>query len=152
MYCKHYTRRTMEKRPFCRLNKEWNPICNGCDKKEYKSYKRMKSDKPLKTYSKKRAKTERERYSIITDDLTKCIENKNHTGKVDKHEIFGGKNRGRSIKYGLVIPLCRMCHDNEEIIKKWQIIGRQAFIDKYSEDLFIKEFQTKKGIKKELGD
>lgn len=30
--------------------------------------------------------------------------------KDDLHEIFGGRNRKNSIKYGFVLPLFRECH------------------------------------------
>ncbi len=29
---------------------------------------------------------------------------------ITKHEIFGGRNRSNSIKYGLILPLCLNCH------------------------------------------
>ena len=45
------------------------------------------------------------RYSIITDDLTHCIE----CGRTDVelHEVWFGANRKLSIEDGLVIPLCK---------------------------------------------
>jgi hypothetical protein len=110
-----------------------------------KAYTRLVAKTPLKTYSKKRAKAEKERYSIFTSDLKHCIEDKDHLGEIDRHEIFNGKNRLKSMKYGLVVPLCRNCHSNDEIVVKWQVIGRKAFIKEHGEELFIKEFQTKKG-------
>lgn len=106
----------------------------------------LKSKASLKTYSKKRAKAEKERYSIFTSDLKHCIEDKNHLGEIDKHEIFDGKNRLKSMKYGLVVPLCRSCHEDNKVIKKWQVIGRKAFIKEHGEELFTKEFQTRKGV------
>lgn len=147
--CKNLTRRDCKRKryiktPYCKTKKIWNPICNGCEDKEYKVYK------PIKKVSKKRAKAERERYSVFTNNLNlciECLENKKEVAREDLHEIFNGKNRFKSMKYGLVVPLCRNCHDNDEIIKKWQVKGRQAFIKEHSKELFIKEFQTKKGMK-----
>lgn len=55
-------------------------------------------------------KLEKNRYSILTDDLTKCFicgMPKNHL-----HEVFYGKNRVNSMKYGCVVPLCFKCHEN----------------------------------------
>lgn len=122
-------------------------ICTNCNDIEYKKVKEIKkSNKPIKQYSKKRIKLEKERYSIFTNDLEHCIENKEHLGHIDKHEIYEGKNRYKSIEYGLVIPFCRNCHQNKELQKKWQLIARKEFINKYSEELFVKKFQTKKGI------
>ncbi|HHX70778.1 MAG TPA: hypothetical protein GX708_22350 [Gallicola sp.] len=141
MTCKYLSIRQKNyiRKPYCKIKKQWQPNCENCKDKEYKVYK------PIKPYSKKRAKLERERYSIFTNNLNLCIENKNHTGEIDKHEIFSGKNRLKSMKYGLVVPLCRNCHENPKIIEKWQKIGRLEFIKMYGEETFIKEFQTKKG-------
>ena len=52
---------------------------------------------------------ERMRYSIATDDLSHCY----ICGSVknDLHEVFFGKNRVNSMKYGCVIPVCRNCHN-----------------------------------------
>lgn len=115
-------------------------LCYMCDDRE------LKKTKPIKKVSKKRSILEKNRYSIFTNDLTHCIENNKHIGHIDKHEIFDGKNRLKSIKYGLVVPLCRNCHNDKEIKKKWQNIARIKFVEKYSNDLFIKEFQTRKGF------
>ena len=58
--------------------------------------------------SNKLAKLERNRFSWFTDDLNKCYFCPNTS--VDKHEIFGGCRRQTSMKYGMVLPLCRMHH------------------------------------------
>jgi len=143
--CKYKTHRTKNKIAYCRLKKEWNPICYTCEEKAYKEYKPLTSKTPLKKMSKRQSLIERKRISLLTLDLTKSIES--GLPKDDLHEIFDGKNRLKSIKYGLVIPLTRKEHSDPKIIKKWQKIGRQIFIDKYGSELFIKEFQTKKGLK-----
>jgi hypothetical protein len=139
MHCKYltYRQKKYKKNKYCRLKRVWLPDCSNCNEKEYKQYKK------LNPYSKKRTKLEKNRKSIFTKDLTRCIEC--GKAKKDLHEIFGGKNRMISIKYDLVIPLCRNCHQNTEVIKKWKVIGRKKFIELYGEDLFIKEFQTLEG-------
>ncbi len=141
MKCKFLTYRQKKyiKNKYCKLKRIWLPDCYNCNEKEYKQYKK------LNPYSKKRSKIEKNRKSIFTNNLEKCIEC-GKTGLIDKHEIFGGKNRMISIKYDLVIPLCRKCHQDEKVIKKWKIKGRKKFIELYGEDLFIKEFQTLEGI------
>lgn len=157
MYCKYLTKRIGYL--YCKNKKEETTLsqCKLCplfERNTTNEYKHTQKDKsvlnrsktPLKQVSKKRAKLEKERYSLFTNDLEHCIEDKRHAGHIDKHEIFNGKNRFKSIKYGLVVPLCRMCHDNKDIQKKWQIIGRKYFIKQYGEEIFIKEFNTKKGI------
>ena len=79
--------------------------CKSCIYKEYKKSVSNKLKKPLKHVSKKRAKLERNRFSLFTDNLDKCYFcNK---PKDDLHELLGGKNRNNSMKYGLVLPVCR---------------------------------------------
>ena len=91
-----------------------------------------------------------ERYSILTDDLTTCIEC-GQKGIINKHEIFGGRNRQNSIKYGLVIPLCQAnCHNQYdmkgihfdiELMNKWHKIGQEAFEKKYKDLDFMSIFR-----------
>ena len=53
-------------------------------------------------------KLEQMRFSILTKDLTTCYlcgKPKNHL-----HEIYFGKNRINSMKWGCVVPLCYSCH------------------------------------------
>lgn len=96
----------------------------------------------MKVKSKKLAKLERNRFSIITDDLTKCI----ICGmpKQDLNEIFCGRNRQNSMKWGLVIPMCRRCHteytNNREMQLKWMKLGQKAFEETYDID-FIEIFK-----------
>lgn len=96
----------------------------------------------MKIKSKKLAKLERNRFSIITDDLTKCI----ICGmpKQDLNEIFCGRNRQNSMKWGLVIPMCRRCHteytNNREMQLKWMKLGQKAFEETYDID-FIEIFK-----------
>lgn len=52
---------------------------------------------------------EKQRYSIITDDLTTCYVCKRP--KDDIHEIFEGARRIASMKYGCCLPVCRSCHN-----------------------------------------
>lgn len=106
----------------------------------------------LKTKTSKLAKLERERKSLFTDDLEHCI----ICGRspVNKHEIFGGRNRINSIKYKLVIPLCtckhhdqvncRGIHFDKKLRDKWHKKGQAKFIETYPnlkfEDIFKENF------------
>ena len=96
----------------------------------------------MKTKSKKLAKLERDRFSIITDDLSTCI----ICGipKQDLNEIFGGRNRQNSMKYGLVIPMCRKCHikytNDRNMQLKWMKICQKKFEEVYNID-FIDIFK-----------
>ena len=134
-YCIHLKKR--KNKPYCNVIKKEITLsqCRECDNKEYKNHiDRKKSGfrskspvksgqinknaqsltkKPVKNTkmhnkSKKLTKLERNRASVFTDDLEHCYlcgKKKN-----DLHEIFGGRNRLNSIKYNLVLPLCRECH------------------------------------------
>lgn len=105
--------------------------------KEKKQYR-------LKQKSNKLAKMERNRTSILTNNMEKCF----ICGKkaTDKHEVFRGRNRQKSIKWKLVVPLCRPCHtlvDNndeasEHLLEK---TARKVFVKKYGKEKFIEEFK-----------
>ena len=140
-------------KPFCKLlNKEIEfSQCSGCKDKEYKPRKQYKPKKIYKirqrTY--KQAKAEKNRYSILTDDLKHCI----ICGKapVNLHEIFYGSNRHNSIKWGLVIPLCvaehhvgnaKGIHANKKIDLEWKKKGQLIFMKHYNKNVddFISVF------------
>jgi hypothetical protein len=136
--CKHFRKRSKNYTNYfyCTTLKKETTFedCQNC---KYKEYKKVK---PLKQRSFKQNKLERNRYSIFTNNFERCIE----CGKkaTDKHEIYRGKNRHTSIKWGLVIPLCRTCHNDPEIEQKWRIKGQQKFMQHYDKtiDEFIKIF------------
>ena len=94
--------------------------------------------------SKKLTKLERNRTSVFTNDLEHCYlcgKKKN-----DLHEIFGGRNRLNSIKYNLVLPLCRECHslnqNNPFFNDYWHKRGQEYFeCNIGSRDEFIKVFR-----------
>lgn len=48
------------------------------------------------------------KYSIMTNDFSKCF----ICGSpyVEKHEIYYGAFRTKSIEYGCIVPLCPYCH------------------------------------------
>ena len=112
--------------------------CRNC------KYKCFKPVKELKKKSSKLKKLESKRYSIITDNLKICyICEKNK--KRDLHEIFGGSNRQKSMEWGLVIPICGECHDkwkfDKELRQTYQGQAQEIFEEKYSHELFMKEFR-----------
>lgn len=118
------------------LSKEFHPAPKP-PKTEKKKVKKIKQK------SSKLAKLERNRYSIITYNLDICYVCQKYK-KDHFDEVFGGRNRQTSMKYGLVIPICFRCHreltDNPLKKKAIQEEAKQKFIKKYSEDKFIKEF------------
>lgn len=118
------------------LSKEFHPVPKP-PKTEKKKYKAIKKK------SNKLAKLERNRFSIITYNLDICYVCKKHR-RDHLDEVFGGRNRQTSMKYGLVIPICFLCHrkltDNPLLKKELQEEAKQIFIKKYSEEKFIEEF------------
>lgn len=144
MACKHFRKRSKNYTNYfyCTTFKKKITFndCKNCKYKEYKKVKPLVAKTPLKQRSSKQNKLERNRYSIFTNNFERCIE---CGGKAtDKHEIYRGKNRRTSIKWGLVIPLCRTCHNDPEIEQKWRIIGQQKFMQHYDKtiDEFIEIF------------
>lgn len=93
---------------------------------------------------------ERMRYSILTDDLSKCFlcgRQKDHL-----HEIYFGNNRVNSMKWGCVVPLCRNCHqgkygvhNNHEVDimlkKKCQLKFEQVYPDVSFINIFHKNYK-----------
>lgn len=94
----------------------------------------------MKYKTKKLANLEKNRFSIFTDNLNICM----FCGMkaTDLNEIFRGRNRKNSMKYGAVIPLCRRCHckitDNYNLEMKWKIKGQEKIMNYYN--MNIEEF------------
>lgn len=105
--------------------------CQNCSKPN------LVANKPIKKASNKQKRLEKNRFSVFTTNFNKCYYC-GKEGKMDLHEIYGGSNRKRSIKNGLVIPLCRICHSNEEIINFLRIKLQKEYEKKHSRDDFIK--------------
>lgn len=99
----------------------------------------------MKNKSAKLKKLEKNRFSIFTDNLTQCYFCK--APKSDLHEIFGGCRRQVSMIYGLVLPMCRMCHTNmendEEAKLEWKKKAEKKWLEVYTPygtDDFIRIF------------
>ena len=129
-YCIHLKKR--KNKPYCNILKQEITFsrCRECVNKEYKiKFKKcpinknncalqeensLKSSKKVQIKAKrgKIAKLERNRYSVLTDDVDKCI----ICGQPRQalHEVFYGKNRINSIKHGMVIPLCNNHHTGSD--------------------------------------
>lgn len=112
--------------------------CFKCYNKEYKDYK------PIKKVSSKRVKLERERYSIITSDFSKCFVCGSNRGHIDINEVFEGSNRNNSMKYGMCVPLCRKCHmrfhNDIEFNLKFKRLFQEEFEKFYTREEFMNIF------------
>lgn len=116
--------------------------CTNCPYKEYKS--NGSNSTKLKKRTSKQAKLERERTSLFTNNLSKCFLCGSEY-QVTKHEIFRGRNRPNSMKYGLVLPLCLSCHEkyqeDSSFNDYWHKKAQKEFEKKYSHELFMEAFR-----------
>lgn len=141
MKCIHLTVRTKEYEKYIYCRKKKHKIefkdCRECKHKEFKQVKELKKK------SNKLKQLESKRYSILTDNLKICYIC-NEKKKDDLHEIFGGSNRQKSMIWGLVIPICRECHDewkiNKELRKRIQQKAKKEFIKRNTKEKFREEF------------
>lgn len=147
-YCIYQYLRMKNKQPYlyCKLKRKQviYDDCNKCQKRE------IKKKKPIRKKTNKLAKKERKRYSILQSDTEMCYICHRKLD-LDKHEAFGGSNRQKSIEWGLIYYLCRLCHGrvdiDETIRQELHDCARETFIERYNEELFLKEFKKmyKKG-------
>ncbi len=118
------------------LSNSFNPVPKTKTEKK-------KETTNIKQKSNKLAKLEKDRFSIITNKLEKCYICKQNK-KEDWHEVFEGKNRQVSMKYGLVIPICRKCHEiitNDKTLQdKYHKVGQKVFEKHYKSENFLKVF------------
>ncbi len=99
----------------------------------------------MKLKSSKLSKLERNRYSVFFDSFAMCC----HCGSmanITKHEIFEGRNRQNSMKYGFVLPLCGWCHthlqEDLNFNKKWKERSQTYFEENIgSREEFIEIFR-----------
>lgn len=117
------------------LSSSFNPVPkNKVEKK--------KEVTEIKKKSKKLAKLEKNRFSIITKDLEHCYLCGNK--KQELHELVEGKNRQASMKYGLVIPICRKCHilvtNDRTLQEKLHKVAQKEFKKHYKTENFVQIF------------
>lgn len=148
-----HLKQKLDRKLYCKYLKSDIKIlnCSNCKYKEYnKSINNVNTIKksPTKTHSivkksSKLAKLEKNRTSLFTDDLDHCIICR--AKKEALHEVFFGTNRVNSMKYGCVIPLCLVCHQEMHKNKEWQDYwhrkGQLAFIESYPDLDFLQIFK-----------
>jgi hypothetical protein len=120
------------------LSNSFNPV-----PKPLQNKKNAEKSAEIKKKSSKLAKAERNRFSILTENMEKCYfcNNKKH----ELHEVFRGRNRQKCMKWGLVVPICLKHHrqitDDKEFSKVLEEIARAKFIKLYGEEKFLEEFK-----------
>lgn len=131
--------------------------CINCPYKEYKMHKKsenivvlntkmhnkLQKNVQIKKRTSKLNKLERDRFSLFTDDNSKCMLC-GSTYQLTWNEVFRGKNRKLSMQYGLCQRLCLDCHrtyqDDAAFNDKWHKKGQEAFEKTYPNLDFIKIF------------
>ena len=131
MYCK-YLSKCLNGKLRCKIKKTSIYIteCQKCLKKEFQK------PQSIKKVSNKQRKLNNSRYSIFTNNFKECYYCHKKC-KTDLHEVYGGSNRTRSIKNGLVVPLCRKCHSNEKVINYLRILIQKEFEKTRTREEFI---------------
>lgn len=91
----------------------------------------------IKKKSNKLAKLERQRdKDIVKSGICECCGK--YSKRLDPHEVYGGSNRKRSIKYKFVKLICPKCHSNEAIINQLRIDTQKEFEKEHTREEFIK--------------
>ena len=118
------------------LRNSFNPVPKNKVEKKKETTK-------VKQKSNKLAKLEKDRFSIITNNLEKCYFCSKK--KMELHEVFRGRNRQKSMKWGLIVPICKECHTeitkDKEFSKVLENKAKKIFIKKYGKEKFIEEFK-----------
>ena len=140
--CKHLKLKFNHTIYCTKLNKEIQlKKCTNCKHKEYqkkvpiliKNRTKIKKNGGIKKKSAKLSKLERNRFSVLTNDLDHCI--LCGLKKDNLHEIYQGRNRPNSMKYGLVLPLCiyhhRLIHSDINLQEYYHKLGQQRFMEYY---------------------
>ena len=131
------------------LSNSFNPVPKETQQKnKQNSAKNTEKKAKIKKKSSKLAKLERNRFSIITNDLEHCYlctkKGIKNVTKDDLHELIEGKNRQASMKYGLVIPICRKCHEivtNDKTLQdKLHKVAQKEFKKHYKTENFVQIF------------
>ena len=113
------------------LSNSFNPVLKTKSKENSKRFKEIKKK------SKKLAKLERQRDKNL-DKYGECEYCHREFKHLDPHEVYGGSNRQRSMKYGFVKKLCRECHSNEKILEQLKIDTQKEFEKNHTREEFIK--------------
>ncbi len=146
MACKYYKIRKKNNKKEKRIyyycsyqRKEINYIiCKGCPYKEYKS-----NNNQIKKCTYKLTKAEKNRFSILYNQLDKCCICGNPS--VELNEVYEGAYRQLSIEYGMVIPLCNLhhkqFHNNRLFALYYKALFQKEFEKTNSHEEFIKIFK-----------
>lgn len=116
MNCKNLKQK-LDRTLFCKNKIIKISECNNCSYNEYKNTTTCCTSIKSRQKSKKLAKLERIRFSILTTSNKCCM--RPATTNLTWHEVFRGRNRVNSMKYGLCL---RLCLNATRSIKKIKIL------------------------------
>ncbi len=160
MKCKYFKTRKKDNKKerriynYCTLLKEEITYsqCRECVNKEYhlsnggkmdKTYK-LKQKTPLKKRTSKQVKKEKNRFSIIYQDLKNCC----YCGSkdcVELNEVFEGAYRQTSIRLGMVAPFCHKHHQkfhNDRLFNlKYKTMFQKEYEKTHAHDEFMDIFK-----------
>ena len=128
--------------------------CTSCKFKEYRkqipvsirNQTKIKKIDGINKKSAKLSKLERNRFSLFADNKDVCMFCENTTN-LTWHEIFRGKNRPNSMKYGLCLRMCLNCHERWQEDKSfneyWHKLGQIRFMQYYdkTKEEFVEIFK-----------
>ena len=92
----------------------------------------------MRNKTNKLRRLESSRYSIMTNDLSVCYFCKNRAS--DIHEVYGGRNRKQSMRYGFCLPMCRRCHIEIERDVEWDFAVKVKMQEFYEKENSREEF------------
>lgn len=113
--------------------------CNGCKYREDK----ISNNYQIKKRTYKQAKKEKNRFSIIYQDLSKCCVEGCLTPyfNVSKNEVYEGSKRSASIKHGFVCSFCeehhRLFHNDREFALYYKKMFQVEFEKTHSREEFL---------------
>lgn len=91
----------------------------------------------------------KKRFSLLTEDMTTCIET-GEKGNIHIHEVFfGTADRKKSIEWGCCIPLIERMHDtnfptsihnDKGMNYRYKRLMQKAFEEKYGHEKFMEVF------------
>lgn len=125
------------------LSNSFHPVPKNLQRIKQSSAENKQKKGQIKKKSSRLAKLEKNRFSIITKDLEHCYLCGNK--KQELHELVEGENRQASMKYGLVIPICRKCHilvtNNRTLQEKLHKVAQKEFKKHYKTENFVQIFR-----------
>ncbi len=146
MICKNFKTRNKnnkkEKRIYYYCSKQRKEItyinCKECPYKEYKS-----NNNQIKKRTYNLAKKEKNRFSILYNQLNKCCICGNPV--VELNEVFEGAYRQLSIDYGCIVPFCNQHHNQFHNDRSMNLYYKSLFQEKFekthSHEKFLKIFK-----------